>query len=185
MAIQFRFLIHIFPSPTKIPPEVKETTLQGNDCSLSPHFSRPVSCLWHCDLPDPYLHSCWLRHWELYSDLAFIISTGSIFVCVPEKFSFITSQLHCGSATGLSSWPTLVHFIHLITRLRNQITWILMPLLYWWHAASVFISTTILSSRKISDWFSSFFFFFFTKQTWSHLLYIKNFSVLDHLNTIT
>lgn len=154
MTIQFRFIIEIssllqlkcLMEWRKLPSRVKP----GSSVLI---LLDPSSAF---DLPDPYLQSCWLWHLELSSNPAFIISTGSIFGCVPEKFSVITLRLHCGSATELSSWSTLVHLLHLITGLRNQITWILLPLLLRCHMASFLFSNAILLSKKIADWFLFF-----------------------------
>lgn len=173
MTIQIWFLIQVSSL-------LQLKFLQGKIYFLSPHFSWPVSCLWHCESPDPYLHSCWLRHPDLCSDLPFIISALKIFIFILDKFSCITSKLICGSSTGLSSWFTLVHHIHLITRLRNQITWILLTLLHWWHGIGFYFhyhpheQENIRLPFNISSWMET--------ETWqnrSDFNYAKNFSILD------
>ena len=86
-------------------------------------------CVWHSQPRNPPLHSGWTWHCWLCSNLIYII---------PDKSTPFRSH---GMAACLN--PAFLK-LTLLRRLCDHITWILLPLLCWWHPIVPLFSLILL-----------------------------------------
>ncbi len=124
-------------------------------------------------------HGIEMRHRNMRSDSA-LVHTGYIGL---HRVSVPNPTGHWGSS-GINSWtPPFLH-IHYITGSHHTGTWLLLPLLCWWHTALSLISTKWSngsfppSSGMLNPWqFSSETWKLISSViTWLHLKKKKNFA---------
>ncbi len=108
---------------------------------ISPHSAGSVCRFWHCQSSDPPVHPLITGyHWDSTS-LVWILSHWSVFQGGLGRGGIQSTSIGHWDSPGLGSWtPPLLH-IHYITGSHHTGTWLLLPLLCWWHTALSLIST--------------------------------------------